>query len=189
MSHDAIQTRVSIGAIDNLNIDSAGSSCIFDFGKAARPLRLGFIVTTAVDPDNAVAMTASIYRQVTAHSDTNAVLLGVFKIMAANATNLAAGTVVYKDLHVDDGDGETAEDGNLRFLAPAVQYDATNKQSKEMYDILIGQSLKVVLDTNAEADSGAGILFVEYAELPFAKMFYGNTVNHDVSQDVSTTGP
>lgn len=189
MSNDLVQTRRKGDTIDNLNIDSAGGEVIFHFGGPIRPLRVGFTVTTAVDPDNTENLDIEIFRQVTAGSETNRVSLGVFRVMAGGAANLAAGTTVYKDLHVDDGDGETAEDGSLRFLAPATVYDATNKQSKQVNDILVGQALQLELQASAEADSGAGYAWVEYVELPFAKVLYGNTVNKDTSQDVSTTGP
>lgn len=179
--HELLKTNYQLSAADVPNIDSAGAVSEFVFPMPVKIVKVGIIVTTAVNPDNSVALTATLSRRPTLNSATNAVSLGVFTVMAANATNLAAGTVVYKRLHIDDADGETAEDGSLRNEAPNSNLTAA-ETGLDPYVILPGQSFAITLDTNAEADSGAVVSFVEYVRLPFT----GNLVNQtNITEDVS----
>jgi hypothetical protein len=51
--------------------------------------------------------------------------------------------------------------------------------------ILPGQSFALTLDTNAEADSGAVISFIEYIELPWNGNFVDQTlITEDTSNSV-----
>ena len=185
MSNDLIQTRFKGDTIDNLNIDAAGGEVVMHFGGPIRPLRAGFVATTAVVPDGTEHCDVELFRQILAGSESGRVSLGVFRVTPAGVT-LAAGSVVYKDFHVDDGDGETAEDGTLRFVAPEAVFDTAATGTKLLNDILIGQAFQAELQASAEATSGDGYFFLEYTELPFAKFFYdGDNVLKDVTQDVS----
>lgn len=185
--HPVAVSRVLISAADTPNIDSAGAVSEFIPVLPFVVTRVGILVTTAVDPDNSVAMTATLTRRVTVGSASSAVTLGVFKIMAAAATNLAVGQIVYKDLHIDDGDGETAEDGTLRFTAPSAGITA-HATGVNPWLIPAGQSFAMTLDTNAEADSGAVISFIEGYYLPLLSNIADvSPLMRDVTNDVSVT--
>lgn len=185
--HPVAMQRVLVSAADTPNIDSAGAVSEFIPVLPFVVTRVGVLVTTAVDPDNSVAMTATLSRRVTVGSSGSAVSIGVFKIMAAAATNLAVGQIVYKDLHIDDGDGETAEDSSLRFTAPSAGLTAA-VTGYTPYLIPAGQSFAITLDTNAEADSGAVISFIEGYYLPLLSHISDvNPLMRDVTQDVSVT--
>lgn len=192
MAHELIQTDWMSSTADEPNIDSAGAEVYFTNVFPWRPKRIVIKVTTAVNPDNTVALDINIYKNPVAGSETNRVLLGTMRVMAANAANLAAGTLVYRDFHFDDTDGETAEDGTTRNLAPDSYYDPVSASvagwSKRKADILIGESLQLELAANAEADSGAVTTHIEYERLPWVPAFYGasTTVVKDVTSDVST---
>jgi hypothetical protein len=169
--HVDMRKVVIVSAADTPNIDSAGAVAEFIPVLPFVVTRVGILVTTAVDPDNSVALTAEMERRITVGSATNAVTLGTFKIMAAAATNLAVGQIVYKDLHIDDEDGEEPEDYDAdtsranRNEAPSsnITLHATG-----LHPFLIpaGQSFALTLDTNAEADSGAVMSFIEGYYLP-----------------------
>jgi len=185
--HENLLKRVLISAADTPNIDSAGATSEFIPVLPFVVTRVGILVTTAVDPDNSVAMTATLTRRVTVGSASSAVTLGTFKIMAAAATNLAVGQIVYKDCHIDDADGETAEDGTTRYTAPSAGITAF-ETGFTGWLIPAGQSLCMTLDTNAEADSGAVMSFVEGYYLPLLSHLSDvNPLMRDVTNDVSVT--
>lgn len=192
MAHELIQTDWMSSAADEPNIDSAGAEVYFTQVFPWRPHRLVIKVTTAVNPDNTTALDINIYKNPVAGSETNRVLLGTMRVMAANATNLAAGTLVYRDMHFDDADGETAEDGTTRYLAPDSYYNPVSASvagsSARRMDIKIGESLQLELASSAEADSGAVTSHIEYERLPWTPANYGasTVVNKDVTSDVST---
>ena len=194
MAHELIQTGWMESAADSPNIDSAGAEVYFTRVGPWRPKRIVIKTTTAVNPDNSVALDINIYKNVTAGSETNRVLLGTMRMLAANATSTVAGDLNFRDFHFDDADGETAEDGTTRYLAPESFYNPVSASaagsSKRKYDILIGESLQLELATNAEADSGAVVTHVEYEQLPWTPANYSPdttiTITKDVTSDVST---
>lgn len=164
--HDLLRTRYKVSAADTPNIDSAGAVSEFIFGGPVLITKVGILVTTAVDPDNSTALTMTLTRRPVLTSSSNAVTLGTFHVMAAAASNLAAGSVVFKRCHIDDADGETAEDGSLRNEAPNSNITAP-ETGLDAWIILPGQSFAMTLASSAEADSGAVYSFVEYLELPW----------------------
>ncbi len=185
--HPDVSKKVFISAADTPNIDSAGATSEFIPVLPFVVTRVGVLVTTAVDPDNSVAMNALLTRRITVGSSSSAVALGTFKIMAAAATNLAVGQIVYKDLHIDDSDGETAEDGTTRNEAPS----SNVTQFLDGYGAFLipaGQSFCMTLDTNAEADSGAVISFIEGYYLPLLSHLADvNPLMRDTTNDISVT--
>jgi len=189
--HYALAILRKASAADTPNIDSAGATSEFAFPEGPVLLkRCGIVVTTAVDPDNTVAMTAALSRRPIIGSSSGALAIGNFKIMAAAATNLAVGSVVYKDLHTDDADGETPEDYDATSYAKARRFEAPNSNmtpylaGKDPMIIAPGQSFCMTLDTNAEADSGAVYSWVEYELLPLVadSVIVTGTVFKDVSE-------
>lgn len=171
-----------LAAADTPNIDSAGAVAEFQFAGPVRLKRVGLIVTTEVNPDNSVALTLAMSRRVTLGSASGAVSLGVFTVMAANAANLAVGKYVYKDLHIDDADGETAEDGTTRYEAPNSNLTSAFTRGNP-FDIPAGQSFALTLESNAEADSGAVRAFVEYEHLPLSGPYRYELTN--INEDTS----
>lgn len=188
--HNLLRKYYKESAADTPNIDSAGAVAEFAWPHPVIVTRVGVIATTAVDTDNSVALTATLSRRPVRGSSSNAVTLGVFTMAPANNTaQLPAGAMVYKDLAILDHDGETAEDGNLRNVAPnkgaLSPYGVSGQIDYEnMFLILPGQAFAMTLDTNAEADSGAVVSFVEYIQLPFSGRHIGAaTVHRDTSND------
>lgn len=185
--HPNMSKVVLVSAADTPNIDSAGATSEFIPVLPFVVTRVGVLATTAVNPDNSVAMTAALSRRVTVGSASSEVNIGTFKIMAANATNLAVGQLVYKDLHIDDSDGETAEDGTTRNEAPSSNLTAA-VTGFTPFLIPAGQSFCMTLETNAEADSGAVMSFVEGYYLPLLSQFCDvDPVMRDVTNDISVT--
>lgn len=194
--HDNLRKRYYSSAADTPNIDGAGAVSEFAFPMPVIVTRVGVTATTTVDTDNSVALTATLSRRPLRGSASNAVTLGVFAMAPANnATRLVAGNTVYKDLAIVDHDGETAEDGSLRNVAPN-RAIASPIPSPTIFEgtlatldkfnaflILPGQSFAMTLDSNAEADSGAVVSFVEVIELPLdAEIFDPDgKINADVS--------
>jgi len=176
-------------AADTPNIDATGATSEFHFaGGPVIVRRVGVDVTTAVVSDNSVACTATMSRRAVIGSTGTVVALGVFKIAAAGV-DPAAGSVIYKDLAIADHDGESAEDYDAD-TSRATRNEAPNSNmtgpetGHEAYLILPGQSFVLTLDTNAEADSGAVVSWVEYEELPFTGPFRdGSNVSRDTSND------
>lgn len=190
MSHEMIQTRWMASAADSPNIDAAGGEVFFQWPHAAYIHRVAVMVTTAVNPDNTEHLDIEVFRNPTAQSETGRVSLGVFRVMLANATNLAVGAIVYKDLHVDDADGETAEDGTTRNVAPEAIFDTAATGTKLKNLIKVGESLQLELQASAEADSGAVVTWVEYTELGSDPAFWGvsgtaTLVDKDTTEDIS----
>jgi len=189
MSHEVMRKMRAFSAADTPNIDSAGSTSEFSFAGPVKILRCGIVVVTAVDPDNTVALTAALSRRPVIGSSSGEVGIGNFRIMAAAAANLAVGTVVYHDMHVDDADGETPEDYDAN-TSRAKRFEAPNSNltpyltGKDPLIIPPGQAFCMTLDTNAEADAGAVRSFVDYVELPLTPDAVISTavVNKDVSQ-------
>jgi hypothetical protein len=169
--HELMRIVPLLSAADTPNIDSAGATSEFIPGLPFVVTRVGIVVTTEVNPDNSVAMTAALSRRPTIGSSSGEVALGTFAIMAAAAANLAVGTVVYKDLHIDDEDGETPEDYDAN-TSRAKRNEAPNSNltaaitDQNPYLIPASQSFCMTLDTNAEADSGAVRSFVEGYYVP-----------------------
>ena len=191
--HHVMHSRRQLSAADTPNIDSAGAVSEFVFAGPVVITRVGLFVTTAVNPDNSVAMTAALSRRPTIGSASSEVNLGTWLIMAANAANLAVGTVVYKDLHIDDADGEAPEDFNAnnkarRFEAPNSNLVGATIQGGTLanpYMIPPSQSFAITLETNAEADSGAVYSWVEFYELPIngPNIISTATLNRDTSNE------
>jgi len=186
--HENLRITRMQSAADTPNIDSAGAVSEFLVEGPALLKRVGIIVTTAVNPDNAVALTLALSRRPTPGSSSGEVNIGTFRVMAANAANLAVGSVVYKDLHIDDADGEVAEDGTTRFEAPSSNLTAY-LTAKNPFIIPPGQTFAMTLEASAEADSGAVVSFVEYVQLPIMSdsVIATATVSRDVTQDVGPT--
>lgn len=190
MSHDLIQKRFQVSAADTPNIDSAGAVAEFVFANPVIITKVGVIATTAVNPDNSVALTATLSRRPVLGSSSNAVTLGVFTMLAANASNLAAGSGVYKVCAIVDSDGETAEDYSAT-QGRARRFEAPNSNitppitGDYAWLILPGQSFAMTLDTNAEADSGAVVSFVEYIDAPFAGTARLVNMTRDTSNDIT----
>lgn len=192
MSHPLIQTRWVESAADTPNIDASGGEGYFQLPYAFRVLKVGVRATTAVDPDNATALTVNVYRNPTALSETNRELIGTLTVRTANQANLGVGSMVFKDLHVDDADGETAEDGTQRNVAPVTVFSGSAATgSRQKNDIYLGESLQLEVPAGAEADSGAVISFIEVVELGADPAFWGTAgtalpMFKDVTQDIST---
>lgn len=184
-----------VGAVDDVNIDSGGDNHEVVFATPVRIRRVGFIVTTAV-ADAAGSTQVTIRRRPVAGADANHVDMGTLVVTSGGVTR-AAGSYVYKDCHIDDADGEIAEDGLVRHEAPSSnivpaypQGGVINGVQQQPYKsdpwiIPVGQSLE--LDVAEAADSGAGRFVVEYDELPLAAAYQpaGNPVFRDTSTDVS----
>lgn len=179
--HDLERIQYQVSAADTPNIDSAGAVSEFRFAGPVIITKVGVTVTTAVDPDNSVALTATLTRRPVTGSASNAVTLGVFTMKAANSANTAAGSVIFKRCHIDDADGETAEDGTLRNEAPNSNISA-NYSGADAWLIQPGQSFAMTLDASAEADSGAVYSWVEYIQLPWNGTPVTRTV---IAEDVS----
>lgn len=173
--HNSLMKQQVVGAVDDVNIDSAGDNHELVFANPVRITRVGFIVTTAV-ANAAGTVEVDIRRRPVAGADANHVEIATLTV--TGTTTRAAGAVVYKDLWIADNDGETAEDGLQRNEAPNANITA----ALTGYDPLIilpGQSLE--LDVAEAADSGAGRFFVEYEVLPFTGAFLGSNVFEDVT--------
>jgi hypothetical protein len=180
MSHDLLQKRRVLLAADTPNVDSAGAVGEFIFGGPVLVVRVGLITTTAIVVDNSTAFTFALSRRPTVGSTAGAVGLGTFLASAAGVDK-AAGTVMFKDLYIEDNDGEEAEDGTTRHEAPNSNLTAS-ETGFSPYVIRPGESFAMTLDTNAEADSGAAIGFVEVIDLPWNGPFVDQaTIFEDVS--------
>lgn len=194
--HDNLRKRYYVSAADTPNIDGAAAVSEFAFPMPVIVTRVGVTATTTVDTDNSVALTATLSRRPLRGSASNAVTLGTFRMApAGNTTQLVAGNTVYKDLAIVDHDGETAEDGSQRNvapnraiaspIAPPTLFDGSLSKLDQFNAFLIlpGQSFAMTLDASAEADSGAVVSFVEVIELPLDAEIYdpAGTVIADVS--------
>lgn len=143
----------------------AGSNGVIDFTATAadvkflftpaRPVdvvRWGYIVTTAKD---ASSMALTLSHRPVAGSASNKVVIGTITDAAARA----AGAVVYQEpgeLATDAATQSTAEDGSLRNVAPAGRFH-----------VIPGEELSIEL-TDVANSTGAGYVFIEYLEYPFA---------------------
>ena len=182
--HELLKTKYRQSAADTPNIDSAGAVSEFIADQPMLVTKVGLIVTTAVVTDNTTPLTATLSRRPVAGSSSNAVTLGVWSIVAAGV-DPAAGQVYFKRLHIDDADGETAEDGTLRNEAPNSNITAP-ETGMEAFVILPGQSFAITLDASAEADSGAVVSFIEYVELPWSGPYVDQTnIHEDVTNSVA----
>lgn len=159
--NDLLKKRREVGAVDDVNIDSAGDNHEIVFGGPVLLTRVGFIVTTAV-ANAAGTVEIDVRRRPVAGADANHVELATFTL--TGTTTRAAGAVCFKDLAILDRDGETAEDGTTRYEAPNSNITAAITGDSP-FVIPVGQSLE--LDVAEAADSGAGRYFIEYIELPF----------------------
>lgn len=171
--NDLMRIVPLVSAADTPNIDSAGAVSEFIPTLPFVVTRVGIVVTTAVNPDNSVAMTAAMSRRPTIGSSSSEVNLGTFTIMAAAATDLAVGDIVYKDLHIDDADGENASDFDAN-TSKAKLNQAPNSEitvaiaDQHPFLIPASQSFAITLETNAEADSGAVRSFIEGYYVPLS---------------------
>jgi len=158
--HELLKKERIVHAGDDLNIDSDNDYDEYVFGGPVSVRRVGCVVTTGVT-NAAGTVDVELYRRPTAGSSTNEVLLGTWRL--TTTTTRAAGAFLYKDLHIDDADGETAEDGTLRNEAPSSDVTAP-ETSMDPWVILPGQSfaMKVV----EPGDAGVVIPFVEVVQLP-----------------------
>jgi len=167
--HELLQKRWVQNASDDLNIDSDNDTSEFIFGGPVKVTRVFATVTTGVT-NAAGTVDVELYRYPVAGSSSNAVLLGTWRL--TTTTTRAAGAFCYKDLHIDDTDGETAEDGTLRFEAPNSNITAA-ATDLDPFIIPPGQSfaMKVV----EPGDAGVVIPGVEFVQLPFSGTFIDGT--------------
>lgn len=176
--HELLQKHYAQTASDDLNIDSDNDTSEFIFNAPVKITRVTAVVTTAV-VNAAGTVDVELYRYPVAGSSSNAVLLGTWRL--TTTTTRAAGAFCYKDLHIDDADGETAEDGSLRNEAPNSNITAA-ETGLDPFWILPGQSfaMKVV----EPGDSGVVTAGVEYIQGPFAgELIDGTNVFRDTTNE------
>ncbi len=169
--HNILKRGFLVGAIDDLNIDSSGDNTEIVFATPVRLRRVGFIATTAVANAAGVVL-IKLRRRPVVGADANHVELGSFQV--TDTTTRAAGSYTYKDLHIDDADGETAEDGTLRFEAPSSNISPVIT-GDDPWVIPMGQSLELDMGSADLADSGAGQWTLEYDELPMTGPYAART--------------
>jgi hypothetical protein len=179
--HNNLRKAFYQAAADVPNIDGAGAVAEFAFPMPVIVKKVGVRVTTAVVTDDTVALTATLSRRPVNGSASNPVTLGTFTISTGLDVTIPAGRVIYKDLAIVDHDGEVAEDGSQRNEAPNSNVVGPVDRM-DGFLILPGQAFAMTLDTNAEADSGAVVGFVEVVELDYADI-YGLNVVRDTSNE------
>lgn len=161
--HDYLNVRTAVypavgAAITTDLVDFGGSTGVvgvFNFGVPVEILRAGIVV----DDNEALVVGAGVVLTVKKYlvpgSSTNAVTLGTI----SKTADVAKGSIVYSDFSLGDVDGETAEDGALRHVAP-------RDEQNNKFIVAMGQ--QVVFDLTDAADtSGKGQIFVQYVERPF----------------------
>lgn len=163
--HQLLKRGFVVTAIDAVNIDSATDNELIAFATPVRIRRVGAIVTTAV-ANAAGIVTVEIKRRPLEGTDANQVVLGTFQL--TTTVTRAAGSYIYKDCHIDDADGETAEDGSLRNEAPSSNITPAIA-GDDPWVIPLGQVLE--LEVVEAADSGAVRMVIEYDELPVTGMY------------------
>lgn len=139
------------GANGYIDFTSTGDKFILTPAMPLDVYKVGIIWATAKD---ATAFAVTLDKRVTIGSDTGRVTLGTISDAAARA----AAAVVYQEpgsLATTAATQSTAEDGTLRNVDPV-----------GVYRIVPGQEL-VIAVTDASV-SGTGVVFIEYAEQPFA---------------------
>lgn len=147
---DKVSPTGANGPID-FTATAADVKFIFTPARPIDVVRWGYIVTTAKD---ATAMAFTLSRRPTAGSASSKVVIGTITDSAARA----AGSVVYQEpgeLATDAATQDVAEDGSKRHVSPA-----------GLFHVIPGQELSMEL-TDVAA-TGAGYVFIEYLEYPFA---------------------
>lgn len=170
--HDLLNKRVLMSILPSplgtaggpVDFNATGDKFIFTPIQPVDIYRFGFVTIEAMDPD-AGGFVLAIDKRVTVGSDTSRV--EVDTITRADADTVAAGKVVYKDIDLEDLDGETAEDGNLRNVGPAgpMHLDPGDEAVIEV--------------TNAVGAASTGYVWIEYV----AKGF--DIAASDVIEDVA----
>ena len=164
--HDFLQSdfrvypEVGAGITTDL-VDFGGSTgvcAVMNFGGPIEVLAMGITVDDNETLDVGAGVTITLKKYLVPGSATNAVTLGTI----TRTSDVAKGGVVVNYLNTGDTDGETAEDGSLRFESPRNNFDDDNK-----FIVLPGQ--QVVWDLTDAADtSGKGQVWIEYVKRPFS---------------------
>lgn len=157
-----------VTAIDALNIDDAADTYEWVPVQPVDIRRVGFLATTAVANASGV-VDVSIIKRPTAGSVTDQATVDTFVV--TGTTTVPVGTAVVRELVIQTAQA-TALDGSLVNVGPAGP-------------LHVGLGESVLFDMASAADSGAGMFFVEYYELPLtstARLLY------DVSGQVGYTG-
>lgn len=153
--HFVVSNVVAPGGADGpivFTATAADVKFLFAPSKPIDVIRWGVIYTTAKD---ATAMALTLSRRPVAGSASSKVVISTLTDSAARA----AGAVTYQEpgsLATVAATQSTAEDGSLRNVDPVGPYHVTP-----------GQQLSVELTDVADA-TGAGYVFIEYVEYPFA---------------------
>jgi hypothetical protein len=166
-----VQTRVypEVGAAITTDlVDFGGSTgvvAVMNFGAPIEVLAMGIVVDDNELLDVGNGFTITLKKYVVPGSSTNAVTLGTI----SSAADVAKGSVVINRLQAGDVDGETAEDGSIRYESPRNNVDGGNK-------FIVGFGEQLVWDLTDAADtSGKGQVFVQYVQLPMADYYTGVT--------------
>lgn len=115
-------------------------------------VRFGFVTDAAMDPDAGGFVLALDHRP-TAGSDTGRTESAT--LTRTDTQTVAAGSLVYREVVLADTDGETAEDGETRYVAPSGPLSVD-----------VGE--QAVLEvTNAVGAASTGYVFIEYVQKPF----------------------
>lgn len=167
---------INESAADTPDIDSSAAAAEFAFYRPVMLTKVGVRVTTNVVADNSVPLVLEIYKRPTAGSASNQEKVGEF-VVAAPGVTVPAGDIVIKELASYDEDGEVAEDGSKRHVAPNL--------GAGHYKWLLkpGESLLLQIASGAEADSGAVVSFVEYVPMPWAPYNLKGNVRVDTSRN------
>lgn len=144
------------GVTTNL-VDFGGATgvvAVQNFGVEVEVLGFGIAVDSAEALVVGTTFGIKLQKYLTPGSSTNAVDLGTI----TRSADVAAGYVVYNDLSLGDADGEVAEDGSKRNLAP--RDEGNNK-------FIVKQGEQLVWNLTDAADtSGKGQVFVRVVERP-----------------------
>lgn len=155
--HDLLNKRTVISvaptptdaALGPVVFTSTGDKYIFTPANPIDVYRWGLITNALLDVGAGFVLALDF--RPTAGSDTNRVEMST---ISTGTTDVAAGKMVYNQAIGADNDGETAEDGTLRNVAPTGPIECDP-----------GEEL-VIEVTNAADTAGTGYVFIEYVELP-----------------------
>ncbi|MFH1764631.1 MAG: hypothetical protein ABIF09_10605 [Gemmatimonadota bacterium] len=150
--------------IDDIDIDSGSDTYDFIPGRPIDLVRVGFIATTDV-ANAASTVTIQVIWRPTAGVNTSEEVKDTFTV--TDTTTISRGSGVYRNLDIPVAQA-TGADGSLVDVGPSGPVR-----------VLPGEALQFKVG-NA-ADSGAGVLFFDYVELPFA----GEDELENMSEDVT----
>jgi hypothetical protein len=159
-----VHTRVypEVGAAITTDlIDFGGSTgvvAVMNFGAPIEVIRMGIVVDDNELLDVGAGFSIALKKYLIPGSSTNAVTLGTI----TSTADVAKGDGLYNDFRLGDENGETAEDGELRYVSPRSESDIEDND----FVVLPGQQLVWDL-TDAADTSGKGQVFVQYIERPF----------------------